>query len=291
MSRRNAVTWGAVATAVVLAAVTVGANGGVTATYVRLRVRLTAGRTTTYRPVGAGHLATPGPAPHPPTGPMSVVVLGDSVPAGNFCGCTPFGEVAAQLIADVQDRDVTVHNFAIGGSTSADTLEQIRRPDVAKEVAGADLVIVETGANDFDPGTASTCKDVLACYGDQLAETSGNIAAVTSTAKRLLTNPSAQISLIGYWNVFTDGQVGRGHGQTYQTVSDELTRRLNEHILGIARNENVSYPDVYAAFKGAEGSQDPTRFLAVDGDHPNADGHRLMADTVLGALGRSVGNL
>jgi lysophospholipase L1-like esterase len=40
----------------------------------------------------------------------------------------------------------------------------------------------------------------------------------------------------------------------------------------------------YTVFKGANGRTDPTSLLAPDGDHPNALGHRLIAQALLGAL-------
>ena len=36
---------------------------------------------------------------------------------------------------------------------------------------------------------------------------------------------------------------------------------------------------------GEDGTVDPTQLLAADGDHPNAAGHRLIADEVMEVLG------
>ena len=48
-------------------------------------------------------------------------------------------------------------------------------------------------------------------------------------------------------------------------------------------NYKVRAGDLYAAFKGEHAERDPTNLLAADGDHPNAAGHRLIAQALLSA--------
>jgi lysophospholipase L1-like esterase len=45
----------------------------------------------------------------------------------------------------------------------------------------------------------------------------------------------------------------------------------------------VTYVSTYKPFKGANGTNNPTRLLASDGDHPNARGHALIAAVLYGA--------
>ncbi|MEI2776191.1 MAG: SGNH/GDSL hydrolase family protein [Tetrasphaera sp.] len=94
----------------------------------------------------------------------------------------------------------------------------------------------------------------------------------------------ARVALLGYWNVFRDGAVGRGRGHIYVAISDSLTREVNDVIADVARRTGALYVDAFTPFKG-NGSLDPTGALAGDGNHPNAAGHRLIADAVLEALG------
>jgi acyl-CoA thioesterase-1 len=69
-------------------------------------------------------------------------------------------------------------------------------------------------------------------------------------------------------------------------ASDEATTYANNAILGAARATGATYVPTYPVFKGANGRTDPTSLLAPDGDHPNALGHRLIAQALLGALPR-----
>lgn len=237
----------------------------------------------------AAYLAEP-PAqvrPGHPDGPLRVVVFGDSVPSGAACDCTPFGELVAQRLGTLQGRPVEVDNLAVGGSASDDVVDLLRQPSVRDEVAHAELVIVQTGANDLseDDAYRDACRAVKPCYGGQLARTDANICEAVGTIRALQSTPGAQTVVLGYWNVFLDGQVGRGQGSTYVAVSDALSRALNADIARIAADVGALAPDSYAPFKGASGRSDATPYLASDGDHPNAAGHRLLADAVLDGLG------
>jgi hypothetical protein len=49
-----------------------------------------------------------------------------------------------------------------------------------------------------------------------------------------------------------------------------------------AQHAGAPCVSLYVPFKG-NGSLSPTRRLGVDGDHPNAAGHRLFAQTLLAA--------
>jgi len=87
----------------------------------------------------------------------------------------------------------------------------------------------------------------------------------------------------GYWNVFLDGAVGRARGAAYVTGSDALTRAVNAGIAAAAERTGATYVDVYRPFKG-DGDVDCTPLLAADGDHPDARGHRVIAEALLAAL-------
>lgn len=46
----------------------------------------------------------------------------------------------------------------------------------------------------------------------------------------------------------------------------------------------MAYADVYTALKGADGRADVTDYLAEHGDHPNSDGHTVLAAAVVDAV-------
>ncbi|MBO3129800.1 GDSL-type esterase/lipase family protein [Dermatophilus congolensis] len=222
------------------------------------------------------------------SGPVSVITFGDSVPSGAACHCIPFGEKVANSIASTQDKDYAFRNYARGGSTSAGLLSTLKTPEVRTNTAGSDLVLVETGANDFSPSKAAQCRNDIAsknCYGPQLRALRSNLSSALRTIKSLQKYPRAEVMALGYWNVFQDGAVGRAKGKAFVVGSDRLTREVNKTIRFAARDAGVWYVDVYTPFKGPKGINDPTSLLAADGDHPNGDGHQAIADAVIRRLG------
>jgi lysophospholipase L1-like esterase len=105
------------------------------------------------------------------------------------------------------------------------------------------------------------------------------VAAVVAEIRRLRAGRSTEVLVTDYWNVFVDGQVGAALGPQYQALSDRVTRQANSAICAGAVQGGGVCVDLYAPFKG-DGSQDPTSLLADDGDHPDADGHRTIAEAL-----------
>jgi lysophospholipase L1-like esterase len=220
---------------------------------------------------------------------LRVVGLGDSVPSADTCGCAGYLERLRAGLERLTGRPVTLRNDARAGWTSAQVLADLRGGRGAADVArGADLVVVEVGANDADlssltdpsclPTRASGCFDgVLATLRSTLTDLVGRIRAEDPVA-------AVRVALLGYWNVGLDGPVGRARGSVYVTASDELTREMNEVVREVAVATRSTYVDAYTPFKGSDGTRDAGPDLLDDGDHPNADGHALLADAVLDRL-------
>jgi len=202
----------------------------------------------------------------------SVVALGDSVPAGNACGCTSFvAQVAAAWHA-------ALRNLARGGYTSADVLSQAQRLHV--DGGPGQTTLVTVGANDFDsallsqPGYRSS---------DGFSGYAGTFAALQRNLTALLSQLHGRVIVTGYWNVFLDGDVGRAKGSAYVRDSDALTRMVNAALERTAAAADATYVDLYGPFKG-DGDQDDSALLAADGDHPSAAGHALIAAVVDSAI-------
>ncbi|MFI6078113.1 SGNH/GDSL hydrolase family protein [Actinoplanes sp. NPDC051343] len=218
--------------------------------------------------------------------PYRVVGLGDSVPAGNACGCTTYVDLVGRQAANRQGTTADVSNLAQGGLTTPGLLDQLKDGSVKKKIAAADLVIITIGANDFDTGSvgSSSCAG-LYCFQSTLKQQKSQLDEVFDRVEGLL-DPDATVLVTGYWNVFLDGDVAATRGAGYVRNSVALTRAENDQIEATAEQNGATYVDIFTPFKGSSGTRNDTSLLAADGDHPNAAGHRKIAATLAAALSR-----
>jgi acyl-CoA thioesterase I len=208
---------------------------------------------------------------------VSVVALGDSVPAGTACHCTPFPSLTAQALAASSGRTFTAANDAVAGATSADVLAQLQSDSsVIGHVRAAGVVEIEIGANDVEYSNA--CGTSVSCYASRLPAMEKNLAAIVSRARALSPGHKALVVLIDYWNVWLGGRYAAAKGPAYVAAAEQLTDDVDTAIKALAARSGSAYVDLRAAFKGPDYDADETRYLATDGDHPNAAGHRQIAD-------------
>ena len=219
--------------------------------------------------------------------PLRVVGLGDSVLAADTCGCNGFLEQLTPDLHAATGRAVTLRNDAISGWTTRDVLDALAGGQARADLTGgADLVVVEIGANDFDLSRLAdpSCAPAGSspCFHTTLTRLRSDLTTVVDRVRALA--PGARVALVGYWNVGLDGSVGRSLGPTYVAGSDALTRAVNRVVLTVTRTTGATYVDAYTPLKGTAGHRDPTEDLLDDGDHPDASGHARLADAVLDAL-------
>ncbi len=254
--------------------------------------------------VGLSASAQPAPAPHltvvpvharlfpSSAGPMvNLVAVGDSVPAGSGCGCTPFPVHYARSLAALTGRKVAVSNDGMPGLTSAGLLARLQDGQgVGADIAAADITTITIGANDFDYTQADpSCPGgAIACFDSQLAELAHQLYSVLTRIAFLRHNSPTTVLLTGYWDIWEDGQVAAFTGQPYVAIGDELTWQVNQRLQQAANASGAIYVDLTAPFRGRSGKDDDTRLLAGDGDHPNAAGHQTIAQALLAATPTAV---
>lgn len=202
-----------------------------------------------------------------------VVTLGDSVPAGSACGCTPFPDLYARTVGATSD------NLAVPGYTAQEVRDQLGDPKVAAALTPATVVLVMAGANDL----ATAFADGSGAYARPAAEVQQNVTAVVDRVHTL--SPAASVLVFGYWNVVEDGDVGHtDYGDDGMAEAASATTACNDALRRAAAAGGAIFVDTMPAFKGDSGERDPTGLLAADGDHPDAAGHRAIAAAASAAL-------
>ena len=220
-----------------------------------------------------------------------VVAIGDSVTAGTNCDCTPFPELYAKDLADKYDIKTYIRNDGQSGETSQDVLDDLRSDGaVQADIAKADIVVVTIGANDFgseyDQGRGGTLRrrrrsGLRAGRSRPAAGQPDRDRAADRSAPRRRADCGPAHRLL---------ERVRGR-RCRQAVDDEARTRPERQAdpcdesrsTTSPRTSEATYVDLYTPFKGADGGDDPTQLLADDGDHPNAAGHKLIAQTLLDA--------
>jgi acyl-CoA thioesterase I len=178
---------------------------------------------------------------------------------------------------------MTATNDAVGGFTSSDVLAQLQSDsDVISNVEQADVVEVEIGANDV--AYSRSCGTSVDCYQPMIGPIERNLNNIVARVRQLTQGRQVLVILLDYWSVWLGGQYAEARGQAYASAADEVTDQVNTVIKGTAAQTGSAYVDLRAAFKGPEYASDETRYLASDGDHPNADGHQQIAAAVVDVL-------
>jgi lysophospholipase L1-like esterase len=209
-----------------------------------------------------------------------VVALGDSVPAGGGCSCTPYPQLSASSLTVPGTRDVAATNDAVNGATSSDVLTSVTTdPQVESHIAAADVVEIEVGANDV--GYSTTCGATVSCYQPTVPTVERNLRDIVARVHTLTQGHPVLVVLLDYWSVWLGGAYATAQGQAYVDAAAAVTDQINTAIRQTAAATGAGYVDLRAAFKGPDYAYDETHYLAPDGDHPNAAGHQRIAQAVV----------
>lgn len=206
----------------------------------------------------------------------TLVALGDSVPRGTNCDCTPYPPLSADGLAASSGDDVTADNDSVAGATTSDVLAQLKSDDDAKrDVAASKVVEIEVGANDV--GYSKACGTRVTCYTPEIPTVETNLAAIVRHVHELDAGRKVLVVLLDYWSVWLGGQYAAAKGEAYVAAAEQVTDDVNAVIRSTAAKSGSAYVDLRGAFKGPDYAYDETRYLSSDGDHPNAAGHKQIA--------------
>jgi lysophospholipase L1-like esterase len=215
------------------------------------------------------------------------VALGDSVPRGTNCDCTPYPPLTASGLTTSTEQKVTATNDSVAGYTTSNVLHQLESDSsVIDHTRSADAVEIEVGANDV--GYSSACGTNVDCYAPKLPTIETNLAAIVSRVHHLTSGHKVLVVLLDYWSVWLGGQYAAAHGEAYVAAAEEMTDRVNALIKSTAAKSGSAYVDLRAAFKGPNYTYDETHYLSNDGDHPNAAGHQQIADAAQAVIEKTL---
>jgi lysophospholipase L1-like esterase len=219
---------------------------------------------------------------------FSIVALGDSVPRGTSCHCTPYPPLTASGLSKTTGDKVTATNDSVAGYTTKNVLDQLdNNQDVINHVKKADVVEIEIGANDV--AYNSTCGTAVDCYAPKVPTMKANLLSIVRRTQSLVSGHKHVLVLLDYWSVWLGGKYAANKGQHYVAAAEEMTDRVDSAIQSTASRTGSAYVDLRAAFKGPSYSYDETRYLSSDGDHPNAAGHRKIADATEAVIEKRLG--
>ena len=219
------------------------------------------------------------------SGILHVVALGDSVPSGAACHCDAYVQGVADALGSRAGRPAVADNFAEAGDTTSDVIDALDTDAVRAGLRHSDVVLVQIGANDVDTGSLDdgTCLTPgIDCWADDAAGVAKRLRQILATVRADVPDPQTPVAVLGYWNVVEAGDVGRARGPTFVANAARATREVNDAIKAETLRAHDVYVDAAAAF--AEDRHSETDLLADDGDHPNVEGHEVLARAVLAAL-------
>ena len=214
----------------------------------------------------------------------SIVALGDSVPSGYHCNCTPYPQLSASGLVTTTGQTITATNDAVAGSTTSNVLEQLSSDStVIDHVKKADAVEINVGANDV-PYNGKSCGNSVACYAPLVTSMQKNLASIASRVHDLTSGHKALVVLLDYWSIWLGGTYARQKGHDYVSAARQMTAQVDAAIKATANQSGAAYVSERRAFTGPSFGFIESHYLATDGEHPNAKGHQAIATATEAAI-------
>lgn len=198
------------------------------------------------------------------------VLLGDSIAFGSGL-VNPLDACYGKMVADTCGFDYV--NHAVPGSTSSDLVYKLNEKGVRSDIAGADIISVSIGGNDFLHELPNLLYDFIirkdySRFDNIEFGVYSNLSKVIDSIREL--NGDATILLQTLYNPQSD-YLKKPYQYAVDCVNSAIYRCERE-------NRRVEVVDVASALNGDE------RNFADDTMHPSARGNAIIAREVLYTL-------
>jgi GDSL-like Lipase/Acylhydrolase family len=155
----------------------------------------------------------------------SIVALGDSVPSGFHCNCTPYPHLSAQGRSATTGQVVAATNDAVAGYTTSNVLQQLNSDStVIDQLRKADAVEINVGANDV-PYSTNSCGTSVDCYAPLVPPMQKNLASIVSRVRSLTSGRTVLVVLLDYWSIWLGGTYARDKGHALREPQDRWWTR------------------------------------------------------------------
>jgi lysophospholipase L1-like esterase len=161
----------------------------------------------------------------------------------------------------------------------------MRKSSSEASIRQATTVVIFTGADDVESAWRKVSKGASAKKNYKPVENKvrSNVEKMIDLAHSL--NSRAQVAVLDYWGAVEDGDVAKhDYTKAQRTAAASATDYVNKALAGAARHSRAVFVSTYHLFKGPHGTKNPTKYLAADGNHPNAAGMHAITAALVSAL-------
>lgn len=211
------------------------------------------------------------------------VALGDSIAAGTASD-VDYVQLYAERFADETGAEVLVENTGVPGWTADDLLRALQDDEELRaSVAEADLVTVNIGGNDLLRPLGAVLQgecggeDQQDCVREAIPPLLDGWDAVLDEVLELTEGRTDGVRTM---DLYAPRSVLRLSGGLEADLLGHLDA-VNEQLRAAAEARGIAVADVHAAFHADDVEDGTVRLLAIDGVHPNREGHARIADALL----------
>jgi len=181
---------------------------------------------------------------------------------------------------------VSTTNLGINGLTSAGLLDKLKNDqNFRASVKNANVITLFIGFNDYQLARfnfyAGTCGGVdnQDCLRNNVANFNSNFTNIVSEIKSINPNPNTVFLASDLYNSWMQSDINAGN----QTILIPYFNQFNSYIHSIGASNGLTVTNVYQAFNGASGLEDPIAkgYIYVSNYpnvvHPSGQGHEVIA--------------